>query len=169
MSDTEVKEKSMQASRIFLQSEIYKNAKQIMLYLPLDNEMDTNFIMECAFNDKKNVVLPVTDAKSGIITPCLVTKKTQFAKGAFSVYEPLDKKVADMSKTDVIVVPGIAFNKRGERIGFGKGCYDRLLRDTKTIRVGFCYDFQICEEFKGEEHDVAMNFLISNSGMIKIL
>ncbi len=167
MSREEVAEKSFAAARLFLESRIYKNARQIMLYMPLGNESDTSLILNAAFDDKKTVLLPVTDAKSGEITAYEVCKDTVFEKGAFSIQEPQSAKKADMSKTDVVIVPGIAFSKSGARVGFGKGCYDRLLAHTDVVKVGFCYDFQVFEGIIPEEHDVRMDFLVTEKGLFK--
>ena len=166
MDNAEVVEKSRMASKNFLESEIYKNAGCIMLYMPLGNETDTSSIINTAFCDGKKLTFPVTNAENGEITPYYAAENTEFAKGAFSVREPLKTEVADLEEIDVILVPGIAFDKTGARIGFGKGCYDRLLKDTNAIKVGFCYDFQVCEEFITEEHDIKMDFLVTESGII---
>lgn len=167
MDKAEILEKSHAAAKVFLSSDIYKNAKQLMLYMPLGNETDTTHIINEAFRDGKKPIFPVTDEKSGEITPCYATEESEFVKGAFSVKEPCVMDVADVSKIDVILVPGIGFDKKGTRIGFGKGCYDRLLKNTTAIKIGFCYDFQICEGIDAEEHDVKMDFLITESGIIK--
>ena len=74
--------------------------------------------------------------------------------------------MADMTKTDVILVPGIAFDKHGGRVGFGKGCYDRLLETLDAVFVGVCFDFQISDEIELEERDVKMHFLLSESGFL---
>lgn len=167
MERAEVVKKSHTASELFLSSDIYKNAKQLMVYMPLGNETDTTDIINAAFRDGKKLVFPVTDLKNGEITPCYATEDTKFEKGAFSVKEPCVKDIADVSKIDVILVPGIAYDKKGARVGFGKGCYDRLLKKTSSIKVGFCYDFQICEKIVAEEHDIKMDYLITESGIIQ--
>ncbi|MBQ8525877.1 MAG: 5-formyltetrahydrofolate cyclo-ligase [Clostridia bacterium] len=165
MAELEVKEKSLRAAEVFLSSEFYKNAGQIMLYTPLGKETDTNDIIKSAFAMGKKLVFPVTDAATGEITPYYATENTVFTKGAFSVSEPVDTQPADMSETDVILVPGIAFDKSGVRVGFGKGCYDRLLKDTEAVKIGFCYDFQLSEKIASQEHDVPMDFVITENGL----
>lgn len=168
MSKAEIAEKSKAAAKAFLQSKLYKNVQQIMIYLPLGNETDTSEIIDASFRDGKKIVLPVTDPQTGVITPCLYEKDTKLIKGAFSVTEPEITVPADMSKTDVVLVPGIAFDLSGNRLGFGKGCYDRLLEGTSAVKVGVCYDWQICPEITADEHDVKMDFLITENGLICI-
>ena len=165
MKSCEVEEKSKSAAEIFLNSDIYKNANVVMLYYPLGNETDTLYIFQRALIDNKTVVFPVTDIVTSEMTPVLADNNTQFLKGAYSVYEPDNKKLYN-EKIDLVIVPGIAFDKRGFRVGFGKGCYDRFLEKTNTIKVGFCYDFQITDNIENDIFDIKMNYLVSESGMI---
>ena len=138
-----------------------------MLYMPLKNETDTADIINAAFADGKSVIFPVTNSETGGITPYYAKADTQFCVGAFQVREPRTKDVADTGDIDIILVPGIAFSKNGVRVGFGKGCYDRLLKDTNAVKVGYCYDFQLCDEILADSHDVNMDYIVSESGIIK--
>ena len=167
MEKSEVSKKSRFACEVFLKSEMYKNAKTLMLYIPLGNETDTTEIIKRAFADGKKLIFPVTDERTGVITPCYATTETEFEKGAFAVNEPVVKNCASAKDIDVIIVPGIAFDKKGRRIGFGKGCYDRLLKNTSAVKTGFCYDFQLCDEIPAEEHDVKMDCIITENGVFK--
>lgn len=165
MSGQEVLEKSKKAANIFLKSENYKKSKVIMLYYPLGNETDTSDILKNALLDGKTVLYPITDITTNKITPVIVNGKTNFSKGAYSVFEPTEKTVYN-GKIDVILVPGIVYDKNGWRIGFGKGCYDRFLENTDAVKIGFCYDFQIADKIDNDNFDIRMNFLVSESGMI---
>lgn len=167
MDKAQVSEKSIKACEIFLKSALYENAKTIMLYMPLGNETDTTDIIKRAFADGKRVAFPVTDEESGEITPCYATAKTTFSKGAFSVNEPCGNDVADAEDIEVVLVPGIAFDKNGSRVGFGKGCYDRLLCRTKAVKIGFCYENQLCENIPADEHDIKMDYIITEKKLIR--
>lgn len=165
MTQKEVDEKSLGATNNFLKSEIYKNSKVLMVYMPLGKETDTTKIVKQAYKDGKKVVFPVTEPKSGVITPYYAKETAVFEKGAFNINEPQNGTKAKLCDIDVILVPGIAFDCKGARIGFGKGCYDRLLKNTDAVKVGFCYDFQVCDNVPAEEHDVMMDFLVTESGV----
>lgn len=167
MSRIVAEQKSLVAAKFFLTSELYENADCLMLYMPLGNETDTSEIIKAAFMDGKKVIFPTTDAKSGEITAYYADENTMFAKGAFSVYEPTNAEKADLTEIDVVIVPGIAFDRSGARVGFGKGCYDRFLKEVKALKIGFCYEFQICDKIVGDEHDVSMNYLITENGIHK--
>ena len=167
ITSEEVATKSKKACEFFLESDLYKNAKTLMLYMPLGKETDTTKIIQKAFDDGKKVAFPVTDEKSGEITPCYATAETEFAKGGFSVKEPCGNDFANPMDIDVVIVPGIAFDTMGNRIGFGKGCYDKLLCKTNAVRVGFCYELQICDEIQAEDYDVKMDYIITEVGIKK--
>ena len=81
--------------------------------------------------------------------------------------EPQSTDITDMTKTDVVLVPGIAFDKSGARVGFGKGCYDMLLERYSGVKIGVCYDFQICYKIPADTHDVRMDYILTESGLKK--
>ena len=167
MTAEEVAAKSKKACSHFLESDLYRKANVLMLYMPLGKETDTVDIINCAFSDGKKVAFPVTDEASGDITPCYATTQTEFSKGGFSVREPDVKVVAKPEDFDIVIVPGIAFDVQGNRIGFGKGCYDKLLVGTDAVKIGFCYDLQICDNIPTEEFDIKMDYIITEKGINK--
>ena len=167
VSDNEVIEKSRLAAELFLSSKLYLNSECIMLYMPLGNETDTSLILEKALADGKRVVIPVTDIVNTDIIPCVVTKETDFQKGAYSINEPDRLIKADETHIDTVIVPGIAFGKDGARVGFGKGYYDRFLQKTNAIKVGFCYEFQLYETIPADSHDMPMDYVITENIIYK--
>ncbi len=167
MNRIDAETKSQAAAEAFLKSEVYGTSKQIMLYMPLGNELDLTAVKNTALADGKRVVLPVTEKNSGIITPICVGENTVFEKGSFSVMEPQSTATADMARTDVVLVPGIAFDKGGARVGFGKGCYDMLLERYSGIKIGVCYEFQLQSKIPADLHDVRMDYILTESGLEK--
>ncbi len=165
MSKAEVLAKSAVICSHFLKSELYKAAKTIMLYMPLDNEADTTEIMSTAFRDGKRAVLPVTDSENKIM-PYYVTEDTQFKAGRFSVSEPQEAQPADSKGIDLVIVPGISFDRFGNRVGFGKGCYDGFLNKINAVKIGACYEFQICDQIPTDSYDVKMDYIITDKGWL---
>ncbi len=166
MEKNDVHQKSSSAAKLFLSSTMYKNSECIMLYMPLGNETDTKDIFNYALSDGKKIVYPVTDGASGVISPYVVTEKTEFEKGAFSVFVPKNAKKADAEKIDVVIVPGIAFDKKGARVGFGRGCYDRFLKDLSVIKIGYCYQYQVCQNIESDKFDVPMDYIVTEKEII---
>lgn len=91
-----------------------------------------------------------------------------FSQGAFGVLEPdTNSPVVDHHHIQGLLIPGIAFNKDGHRLGKGKGYYDKTLQHFSGLKVGICFDFQISEQpLPTEEHDMRMDFLITDKGLI---
>jgi 5-formyltetrahydrofolate cyclo-ligase len=91
-------------------------------------------------------------------------------RGAYGILEPDDaSEIIDPDRADLIIVPGIAFDMAGKRVGYGKGYYDRVLHHLEGSGrlVGFCYDWQLVKGIAGEPHDVTMDMLITEKRVIR--
>lgn len=164
MSCDEVAKKSQDAARLILESEEYRRANTIMLYSALGNEVDTAYIAEAAHADGKRVLYPVTDEACGRIMPVIADKTTEFERGAFGIKEP--KGEVYNGAIDLVVVPGVAFDRSGARLGFGKGCYDAFLDKVKASKLGLCYDMQLVDALPTEAHDVNMDMIVTEREII---
>lgn len=91
-----------------------------------------------------------------------------FVLGPFGVWEPSrDSKQKELKEIQGLLIPGLVFNKNGNRLGKGKGYYDKTLSTYQGVKVGVCFDFQITKDpLPTEAHDVTMDFLITESGLI---
>ena len=88
--------------------------------------------------------------------------------GAFRIEEPDGDNTVDISDIDLIIVPGVAYDRDGNRVGRGKGYYDRLLRRSTATTIGVCYDFQLFDEIDAEEHDIPVHFVVTDrAGVIR--
>lgn len=162
LTPDEIKNKSLCAQKMFLQSDLYKNSKCLMVYMPLGKETRTDDIISKAFCDQKVVVIPVTDEKTGHITPVIIEPDTEYIKGAFGIREPEKKVICHKESIDTILVPGVAFDRFGNRMGFGKGCYDMFLEGFCGVKIGFCYELQISDKLPHSEKDIPMDYIISD-------
>lgn len=160
-----VRKWSCDAALMLTKTEEYKNAASIMLYYPIGNEVDTAYVAEAARGDGKTVLYPVTDEKSRKISPVCVGADTKFEAGGFKIPEPVGE-VWD-GAIDLIVVPGVAFDRTGARLGFGKGCYDEFLCRTSAVRVGLCYEIQLVDRLPTEAHDVQMDMIVTEKEIMK--
>ena len=167
MTRGEVIEKSYAISLLVLQSDFYKKARSVMLYMPIGNEVSTSLIKADAEENKKRLYYPVTSENTKEIKAYRVKEKTEFKKGGFSIPEPKNAKLASPEEIDLVIVPGVAFSKNGARVGFGKGCYDRFLKDIKAIKVGICYELQLFDEIQEDENDIRMDFVVTENGIEK--
>lgn len=149
-----------QSSLILNKLESHKDfieAKTVMLYSSLPDEVQTIGFIE-KWRHKKRIILPTVVGDD--IIPVELTDDTDFAIGDFNILEPQNKPYN--GSYDLIIVPGVAFDKDGNRIGRGKGYYDRFLSKHMNIkRIGICFDFQLIEEVPTEENDIRMHEIIS--------
>lgn len=157
-----IKEKFLNLSEI-------KNAEVIMSYMDFKNEVETREINKNLLEMGKKVLVPRVSRDKEKIIPAEVTGEYQ--KGSFGIEESAGKDFTK-GKIDVVIVPGIAFNEKGGRIGFGKGYYDKFFSERektgdKILKISLAYDFQIDNRFSEEEHDKNIDILITEKRIIK--
>jgi 5-formyltetrahydrofolate cyclo-ligase len=152
------------SSRLFA-LDCFKKASVVMTYLSAFKEPSTDSILDKLFSDNKKIVVPISNTEDFTITPSYLTSPDELIRGAYGIKEPKSCIKADISDIDIAVIPAIAFDKRGCRIGFGKGYYDRFLSEFKGIKIGICYDFQLLERVPTSEHDISMDMIITEKGL----
>ncbi len=146
----------------FLNTDIYKNCRNLLCYQAIGSEVDCEAIITKALSDGKKVALPVCINKNGYMRFYYIGSLDELRKGMFSIPEPEKRCVADdFSKDDVCIVPGVCFDKTGARLGYGKGYYDRFLSKHSIISVGVCYDECVCDTIPTDTTDEKVQFLIT--------
>ena len=140
-------------TKIIKSLDCYKEAKTVMIYMPIKGEADVTGLL----GDEKIFLTPVTEGDE--ISPSVVNG--EFVTGSFNVPEPCDRQIFDKDKIDIVLVPGVAFDKCGNRMGYGKGYYDRFLKDMKALKIGVCHSFQLRDNVPNEEHDVKMDMIVT--------
>lgn len=160
-------EKEQAAAAAFDQLErhaAFKMARNILLYHSLPDELSTLRFID-KWHSIKNFFLPRVN---GLNLEILPYHKHSLSLGAFHIEEPTGYELTDISEIELIVVPAVAYDRNGNRVGRGKGYYDRLLATTKATKVGMGYDFQIVDEIDAEPHDVKVDLIITNGGVITV-
>lgn len=168
LSKDDVKVKSDEIRQRLFRVESVKSAETVCTFISAFKEPDTVEIIKELWKQGKKVVVPITDIESGTLSLSYISSMDDMTKGAYGILEPKTVHTADETDIDVILVPGLAFDRNGERMGFGKGYYDRLLENSKAVKIGLCYDFQILEKIPTESHDVPMNFIITEKEILEI-
>ncbi len=141
----------------------FKIAKTILLYWSLPDEMPTHNFVE-KWSNSKQVLLPALDGEE-IILKQFISQK-QMTAGKWGILEPNENECFS-EKIDLVVVPGVAFDIKKNRLGRGKGYYDRFLTKINTFKIGICYDFQLIESVPANYKDVKMNAVITPSEFIR--
>jgi len=134
------------------------NSKTILAYWSMEDEVHTHdFILK--WYKEKTFLLPCVEGD--ILKLRLFEGIESMKEGeAFSILEPVGKEFVDYESIDLMIIPGIAFDKENNRLGRGKGFYDRLLSVSNSIKVGVCFEFQFFEKIPAEEFDVKMNYIV---------
>ncbi|MDD3663009.1 MAG: 5-formyltetrahydrofolate cyclo-ligase [Candidatus Pacebacteria bacterium] len=136
----------------------FKNSNIVLAYWSMKDELYTHdFVIK--WYKEKTILLPCVEGD--------ILKLRQFEgiesmkEGeAFSIMEPTGKKFEDIGLIDLMIIPAVAFDKNNNRLGRGKGFYDRLLENNNSLKVGVCFPFQFLEKIPAEEFDVKMDYVI---------
>lgn len=159
MTPAEIEEKSRILGEKFLASEAYRNARTIYGYLPYNQEVRTVPMLRQALADGKKVAVPKVYGEE--MKFLYITDLDRAEKGYAGIPEPIgDEPVAEDS-TALVLMPGLAFDPEGHRIGYGGGFYDKFLaREPGHPTVALCYDFQVVPKLETEEFDVPVDLVI---------
>ena len=158
----QVREQIFLLAKHFLQENI-----TIAFYHPIKKELDLTLLWEFAWSQHIQVLLPKVVSFTEI-TFCDFNSYTDLQKGNFNILEPTTQE--HQGDIDIIFVPGLAFDKKGARLGYGAGFYDRFLsQNPSSLKIGVCYHDAILESIPKEKHDIAMDFVLSEHGLYSII
>ena len=141
----------------------FKDANTILLYYSLKDEVQTEFFLDRWYG-KKRIILPV------VVGDDLVLKEyspQSVAEGYQSIVEPQQEAVVDAKEIQFAIIPGVAFDSNNNRLGRGKGFYDRFLSDVKSMVVGVCFEIQMVAAIPLESFDKPMDAVITEKGVKK--
>lgn len=150
---------------------LYQNARHVLAYIDFRNEVKTDLIIKDLLSSGKNVIIPVSipETKEMMISQVLDPEK-ELAKGAYGILEPKKEFIRKVNPDDLdlILVPGVAFDVRGYRIGYGGGYYDRFFGQQikKIPSVALAYDFQIIEAVPRDFFDHPVDYIITETRTI---
>jgi len=166
LSAEEIQKKSTEITSVLFSLDCFKNADTVMVYLSAFKEVDTSEIVEELIRLGKKIVVPVCNVETCTITPSYISGFCDMHKGVYGIWEPNSVKEASVSDIDLVIVPGIAFDIKGSRCGFGKGYYDKLLCKSNAVKIGLCYDFQVVDKLDCDKYDIAMDMVITERRII---
>ncbi|MGM0380567.1 MAG: 5-formyltetrahydrofolate cyclo-ligase [bacterium] len=150
---------------------VFKNAGSVMLYYPINNEVDTRYLLDLSLVEKKKIVFPRTNTAEKKLDLYLVKDpEDELVYGNFDIREPDPKDCSSYipRNLDLVLVPAVVFDRTGHRIGYGGGYYDRFLegRAEKFKTIGLAYSFQVVEEIPADPHDKAVDLVITDEEII---
>ena len=159
MTIEEIEERSAKLVEKFLSSDAYKNAKTVYGYLPYNQEVRTTRAMEQVLKDGKGLALPKIygDRMDFIV----VTDLSQVEKGYCGIPEPIHDEPLATDETSLVLMPGMAFDREGHRMGYGGGFYDKFLeREPNHPTIALCYEFQLLDHLDVVAHDIPVDEVI---------
>ena len=160
---------SRQARALLEKQVVWKNAKLIFFYAPVAEEMDIWPLLTDALAAGKTVALPRFDSATGRYVACQVQDVVKdLNHGQFGIREPGGHCIAvPPNRLDLVLVPGVAFDVHGRRLGRGKGFYDQMLATVRGTTCGVAFDEQIVEAIPVEPHDVHLNCILTPTRWIE--
>jgi 5-formyltetrahydrofolate cyclo-ligase len=167
---------SARVQSAFLEADFYRDSRAIVLYSALGNEVSTDIIADDALATGRAIFYPRLDRASHTLALCKVESRADLVPGAYGILEPetpsRETPSIDIASLPawVVVVPGVAFTREGERIGRGGGHYDRMLAELSkvarhAIKVGLAYSFQLLDHIALSDWDQRLNFVVTESAI----
>jgi len=171
LSKEQIKSKSEKIREKLFNLPIFKEAEVILFYLSLPDEVQTYEMVKDSLRIGKRVAVPVVNLEEKEIIPFeLKNSKFKLIPGPFGILQPDKDDCYPLLKEDIdlVIVPGIAFDSRGGRIGFGKGFYDRFLSTLSDVgSVALAFECQVFDKVPCDRHDVKVNFIITEKRVIR--
>lgn len=172
LSDDLVKQLSIKAQQNLIRTNYWQNAKSIAIYMAKEKEISTIKLLNDAWNRKVPIYLPRTNKeKKGYMDFVKCSSLNDLVLGAFKILEP-NEHLPNLTDTkaplpDIFILPGLAFDHKGIRLGYGKGYYDRYLHEnTNSFYIGLCYNFQYIEHIECDTWDKKVNAICTDERFI---
>ncbi|MCE5221159.1 MAG: 5-formyltetrahydrofolate cyclo-ligase [Clostridium sp.] len=157
----------------FYENKYYRDAKNIFIYISYDSEINTKEIINKALKDYKKIYVPRTEFKTRLMDAVEIVSLDNLIESEYGILEPsVEEPHINPNELDLIVVPGVAFDRNGGRIGYGAGFYDRYFKKInkdnmkKIAKIALAYDFQILDNIPMNEQDVPVNYIITEKEFI---
>lgn len=157
----------------FYESKYYKQAEKIFIYISYDSEINTKVIINKALKDNKKIYVPRTEFKTRHMDAVGITSLDNLIESKYGILEPsIEELYIDPSELDLIVVPGVAFDRNGGRMGYGAGFYDRYFKKinkqniNKIVKLALAYELQMLDKVPMNTQDVPVDFIITENEFI---
>lgn len=167
LSKKEWQEKSQQIKKIILSSSEFKNSDTIHCFISMNDryEVDTHGLIKEILELGKTLVVPITSFSDGTLSHSVLNSFDQLKKNKWGVLEPVTINPININETDLVLVPLLAADRLGNRLGYGKGFYDRFLSEISAPSFGLLFEEFILEKIPSDSFDRKLNGLISEKGL----
>jgi len=168
-----VNERMEKSNRIYERVEKFiheKELQSIMAFVSMKNEVNTHLLIDRLIDHGKIVLAPVMDKiTKGLLPYRLIDNKNELVRNDYGIYEPHPHvcELFPVEKIELVLVPGLAFDRNGYRVGYGGGYYDRFLKQCpQAIWLGLAYENQLVDYIPHKEWDVPVNMIVTEERML---
>jgi len=146
----------------------WQKSKNIFLYISTKDEVSTRDLIKNHFGTKK-IIVPKSHTKSNTLTLHEIGSIKDTAKGSYSILEPnAHTKIVSPQNIAISIIPGIAFDKKGHRVGYGKAYYDKIANSLTGLKIGLAYEVQIVNNIPAQKHDIPVDIIITEKAVYRI-
>jgi 5-formyltetrahydrofolate cyclo-ligase len=166
----QIVERSVAACILLTQQPEYRSAGVVMIFLSTPLEVDTTALAQAAWGDMKQVLAPRVSWEQRRMLPIEIRSlATDVHAGVLGIREPVDGMPVPVSEIDLVVVPGLGFDLHGNRLGRGRGFYDRFLshRDFRAVACGLAFEEQVLPDVPTEENDIRMQMVVTDQRVLR--
>ncbi|MEE9368785.1 MAG: 5-formyltetrahydrofolate cyclo-ligase [Pontiella sp.] len=143
-------------------------AETVALYMGISGEVSLDTLFSSCWNLGQRTCIPVFNNETKLYEMAEVTRKTRFKIGRYGIKEPINPLLVSEQEIDLMILPGVAFDSHGNRVGRGGGYYDRLLVKFSGITIGVAFDFQVYHQIPTEPHDKPVDFIVTETKTVEV-
>ncbi len=148
---------------------VFEKCDTVLLFSPIKNEPDLLSIAKLAFKVGKRVAFPISLSETCTLDFRFIQALDELTAGTYGINEPTESAPkASFTKNTICIVPALAFDKKGYRLGYGKGYYDRFLKDFEGTSIGATLEKFVCDKLPTNDTDVAIDIIITERGVIHL-
>ncbi len=152
-----------------LSMDVFQSAETVALYMAIAGEVNLDSLFQKCRELGKRTCIPVFNTKEKLYEMAEITLETECFTGHYGIREPLSPALFPMGNIDLVVVPGVAFDRKGNRLGRGGGYYDRLLEGFSGASSAVAFDFQVLPAIPLEQHDKPVDVLVTETEIMSVL
>lgn len=155
-------EKSRIICEKFLSLDQFKKSDTVMIYINFRSEVETLSAASEILSGGRRLIVPKCNTETNEILPCEIRSLDELSAGSYGILEPTAENICNKSEIDLAVLPALAFDKDGFRLGYGGGYYDRFLKDFDGISVGLCFSECLTEKLPRGEFDICADLVLTD-------
>lgn len=146
--------------------EVFQSSETVALYMAIAGEVELGPLFPKCWKLGKRTCIPLFNAEAKIYEMAEVSAETEYRTGHYGIREPISPALLPMAEIGLVAVPGVAFDRKGNRLGRGGGYYDRLLEGFPGISAAVAFDFQILPQIPCEAHDKPVDALATETNLL---